>query len=137
MALKKRALPNVLTAFGFAPLVVPMNIAMDLDGTASRTVPAFKAPFKGRFRSASYMHEVDPVGTSLLVKLRNATKAVDLTADLNVTAIVANGGADFVNATGDLVVNKGDLVTVVSTATAITTGASETSVVALFEWIKD
>lgn len=136
---KKRALPQVLAAAGAAPMVVPVHVSLDVDTTASRTFPAFRASFKGKLRAASYMHEVDPIGTSILVKVRNATKAVDMTADTNVTAVVALGGVDLalVSVQGDLVVNKNDLITVVTTDTAITTAPAEVNIDLLFEWIKD
>lgn len=134
---KRRALPQVLAAQGFAPLVIPVSYNLDLDGTTTRDFPLTRMVFKGKLRAASWVQELDVDGDKT-VKVRNLTDGVDLTANLDIDALAADAGADFVLATSGLVVPAGKLVGVVYTVTtAGTVAPGECGITLSWEWIDD
>lgn len=93
------------------------DISVDLPGTATRTVPAFRAIRPGRLIAASYAQELDADGTKN-IKIRNATRAVDMTAALDVAALAALAGAAMVvNTDGSADYTIGDLIVFVYTVT--------------------
>jgi hypothetical protein len=102
------------------------NFNVDLDGTGTRTVPLFRAVRPGRLISGSWFQEADTAGTTMLLKVRNLTRSVDLTAavDLAPSGALA-GGVFVVNTDGSADIAVGDLIALVLTATAGTTGPSE------------
>jgi len=67
---------------------------VDLDGSTTRTVAIFAAPFAGAICDAAYTQEKDADGDKT-VKLRNLTKGVDITQELDVDALGANGSSTF------------------------------------------
>lgn len=118
MATTPRRLGKVLAAAGFAADVTTVLHSENITGVGTTTYNVFTAPEKMRFRAASYLQAADTDGTKTL-KLRNETKSVDLTADLDIDALGANAGAQFVPTTvnGDRYIAKGDRISMVFTET--------------------
>src|SRR2546428_4306595 len=120
-----RRLAKMLVGAGFGADVHVFQCNIDNDTTATRTFPLFRTPRKFRLRKATYQQEADAAGTSILLKVRNATRALDMTATagLDAAPLAALAGADFVLSTtaDNLVANVGDLIQLVSTVTAGTT----------------
>jgi len=113
-----RRLGKVLAAAGFAADVVTLLHSENITGVATTTFNILRATQKCRFRAASYLQANDTDGTKT-IKLRNETKAVDLTAALDVAALGANAGAAFVRTTvlGDRIIAVGDRISLVFTET--------------------
>ena len=111
-------------------MIVEKTCVVDLDGTVTRTVPLFRANRAGKLVAAGYQQELDADGTKD-VKIRNATRALDLTAVLDIDALAALAGAAFVLSTtlDNRRFNKGDLIQLVYTVTvAGVVAAGETSI---------
>lgn len=114
----KRDIHKVLAGAGFA--VFPQTLVSDINivATVTDNFPLVKAPAKMKLLSGSMMVSTDADGDKT-AKIRNLTKAVDLTTNIDVDAIVADGAADFtlVTVPADIVANKGDLIALVYTVT--------------------
>jgi hypothetical protein len=94
---------------------------LDIDGTATRDFPLFKAPAAGPGSSgtlvrATYTQELDADGDKT-IKIRNLTTSVDLTNTLDVDALGADAGADMVLASTNVAWKAGDLIGAVYTVT--------------------
>jgi len=105
------------------------NFNVDLDTTATRTVPLFRATKPGRLTKGSFSQELDTDGDKVL-KIRNATRAVDMTANLDIDALAALAGAALVvNTDGSADFAEGDLIVAVYTvATAGSVAAGESGI---------
>jgi hypothetical protein len=105
---------------------------VDLDATATRTVPLFQVPARGErmtLEDANYTQELDADGTKT-VKIRNRTKSRDLTAELDVDALAAQASGAFVLTAGvNKDVDPGDQLELVYTVTvAGTVAPGETAI---------
>lgn len=86
-------------------------------GTATRTIPLVRAQRGGRLVGATFCQEADTDGTKT-AKIRNLTRAVDMTAALDIAALAALAAADFVvNQDGSADFSKNDLLALVYTVT--------------------
>ena len=105
------------------------NFNVDLDTTATRTVPLFRATKPGRLTKGSVAQELDSDGDKT-IKIRNATRAVDMTANLDVDALAALAGAPLVvNVDGSADYAEGDLIVAVYTVnTAGSVAMGETGI---------
>lgn len=101
---------------------------LNIPATATRTIPLFQVPLSGEkmtIEAATFVQELDSDGDKT-AKIRNRTKARDLTANLDIDALAAQSAAPFVLGTGvNKDVNPGDqleLVYTVNTAGAVAPG---------------
>ncbi len=87
-------------------------------GTTTVTIPLFRLTNKERLLAATFVQDNDTDGDKV-IKIRNLTRSVDLTANLDVDALAADSGADFVLVTveSDLIGNVGDIIGAVYTVT--------------------
>jgi hypothetical protein len=103
------------------------NFNNDLDGTATRTVPLFRATKPGRLTKASWSQELAVDGAKT-VKIRNETRAADMTAALTINGLGALGsGVIVVNTDGSADIREGDLISCVYTVTTAGTVAAAES----------
>lgn len=114
----KRDLNKVLVSAGAAVFPEVFVVSINIVATATDNFPLIRAPQKMKLISASLFVSTDADGDKT-AKIRNLTRSVDLTANLDVDAIAADSGAAFVPVTvaGDLVANAGDLIALVYTVT--------------------
>jgi len=113
-----RDIHKAIAGAGFAAFPVYVNKSWNQSGATTATIPVFRAPQKMRLLAGTFVQDNDTDGDKV-IKVRNLTKTVDQTANLDVDALAADAGADFVLTTvaADLVVNKGDIIGVVYTVT--------------------
>lgn len=78
-------------------------------GTATDYYPLWRAPFKCRIAEATYGQLADADGTQY-VYIYNATKTEQLTAQLDVDALGALEGDDFVISDPEHVIEEGDFL---------------------------
>lgn len=90
--------------------------------TTADSFVVFYAPFDLKIRAASYSQEDDCAGTNVTGKLRNETTSTDLTATLDLDALGAMAGGNFV--VNDVLVNAGDVVSFVTAGTITTAPGS-------------
>ncbi len=79
---------------------------LNIPGTATRTIPLLKVPPVGfgekmTIEAATFVQELATDGAKL-IKIRNRTKARDLTADLTINGLGAQAAASFVLSTTKL-----------------------------------
>jgi len=99
--------------------------------TTTTTFPLLVCPFRLRVKAASYGQTADAAATAMDLKLRNETQSQDLTAALDIAALGALAGAQFVmDSTGeDLICEAGDVINLVNTVDTGTTAPGEVQVV--------
>lgn len=93
---------------------------LDIGGTATRTVPLFRATHRLRIMAAAWMHENAVDGTKT-VTIRNLTKGQDLTGALTINGLGALGSAAFVP--NIRIIDAGDRIGLVYTVTVAGTVA--------------
>lgn len=99
MPKKPRRLGKVLAAAGFAADVDFLTFTFTNSTTADATFLLARMP-KCKVRSATYVQTADATAvTSYTATLVNATGPVNVTAALDIKAIAATAGADFVLST--------------------------------------
>lgn len=97
-------------------------LTVDNAATADATVALFRATSKCMIRKASYHQESNAAAaTSFVASLK--VGATDLTEDLDIDALGADAGADFV--VNDVVVEDGDVVDIVFNETGGTVTAPD------------
>lgn len=95
-------------------------------GTTTTTKPLQRAARAGRLVKATYAQELATAGATVTAQLRNATRAVNMSAALDVNGKGALYGADFVvNTDGSADFAAGDLLVVVLTFGTGTLGPGE------------
>jgi hypothetical protein len=105
-------------------------VAVDIDGTATRTFPLFRAPYSLRIRSADFLQEADADGDKT-VKLRDETAAADLSAALDIDALGALAGGTIVLSDSDTRIAAGNVVSLVYTVVTAGVQAPDECTVAL------
>lgn len=100
------------------------TIGIDVPGTATRTVPLFRAVRPGRLVGATWHHELAADGTKT-VKVRNSTRGVDMTAAATISGLGALGSVALVpNTDGSADYAVGDAIDLVYTVTVAGTVAA-------------
>lgn len=96
---------------------------------ATITKPIMRVSRSGRLVAATYAQELNTAGATATVKIRNLTRAVDMSAALDVNGKGALYGTDFVvNTDGSADCAKGDLLGVVFTFGTGSAGPGEFTV---------
>lgn len=109
--------------------VLPCHLT--ITGTATRTVPLWRATRSGKLVRASYAQELDTDGDKTLT-LRNATKAVNMSSALDIDALAVLGhGEIVVNADTSADFDVGDLIVAVYTVNTAGTVAPGEAAIAL------
>lgn len=91
------------------------SFGLDIAGTATRTVPLFRATRKGTLKAATWVQELDADGTKT-VTIRNRTKALNMTSALDIAALPAQASAAFA-LTANTAIDAGDQIELVYTVT--------------------
>lgn len=122
-----RRLGKVLAGAGFAADVAIIGFNVDNAATADATFSLGALP-KCRIRKAWYVQETTAAAaTSFVATLNNATKAVAVTGDLDITAITGGEGDAFVMSTvaGARDFDEGDVLEIVFDETGGTVTAPD------------
>ena len=98
------------------------TIVNDLDTTATRTVSGFRALYPCKLLAASWMQELAVDGAKT-VKVRNETRALDITQALTINGLGALGGAALVVIGANADIRRGDIISIVYTVTTAGTVA--------------